>query len=258
MSDSQEQQDTQIGTILDRTKVYAAGLEHARALMTGSDPFLANQSTFDRQARMRLPVSAQQVTAYDYLTFLNTQLRPWTAQELQGLASIFNSIQRKLMAVTRQLPDKIFLIKTSGQEEGFSAYTRHMDTIVMSETKVALMTGGGGDALHSGTDIGALEDIYIHETFHLLSKNNPAMRRQLYAKIGYHQIDQPLTLPAGANWVHGTAMADMKITNPDTPDLDVVIDLIPPDEPGDGPKPMMPVLLANGSCLGSGGNSQAV
>lgn len=235
--------DTKIGTILDGTEVFAAGLDRARQLMTAKDAFIANQSRFDRQSRMRLPKTVEEVTLDQYLTFLRTNVRPWSDAELQGLADIFKAIRTRFQRLRMRLPKAVYLVKTSGQEEGFSAYTRHDNTIVMSETKVALMAGGGGDALHPQPDVAALQNIYIHECFHLLSKNNPDIRHKLYAEVGYVQFDRGLTLPEKAVWA-GEPMAQMKITNPDTPVLNVAIDLVPPDDPGGAAVPMMPVLLA--------------
>ncbi|WP_146347400.1 hypothetical protein [Falsiphaeobacter marinintestinus] len=246
MSDTANAKGIKIATILHGTDVFAASLDYSRELLTTEDAFLQNQCQFDRQARMRLPDDVQRVTVDDYLTFVRTQTRGWTPQEVQGLANIFSSIRRKFMFVDLELPKQIYLVKTSGQEEGFSAYTRHDNTIVMSETKVALMgAGAGGDALHPQGNAAALEDIYVHEFFHLFSKNNPDMRHKLYAEVGYSQSASPVELPKTAMWKDGP-MSQMKITNPDTPSLNVAIDLVLPDDPSGEPVPMMPVLLVTG------------
>ncbi len=238
--------NTKVGTVLGNTKVVAVGLDDARRLITFHDDFIKNQSKFDRQSRLRLPSRSHTVSEDDYLTFLKTQVRPWSAGEIDALTTMFKSIDAKFAGLRVHLPDTVHLIKTSGQEEGFSAYTRRDDTIVMSETKVALINpGAGGDALHPQPNLGALEDIYIHEFFHLISKNNPDLRHGLYGQIGYRQFDQPIALPE-TPW-RGETLATMKITNPDTPVLNVVIEMELPDaQPGEV-TPLMPVLLAKES-----------
>ena len=115
----------------------------------------------------------------------------------------------------------------------------------MSETKVALINpGAGGDALHPQSNTGPLEDIYIHEFFHLFSKNNPEIRQSLYDEISYRQFDQPVALP-DTPW-RGETMPAMKLTNPDTPVLDVAIGMVLPGATDGVTTMLMPVLLATG------------
>lgn len=233
--------DQKVGRILGKTDVIAVGLDLARELITSRDDFIRSQSTFDRQARMRIPLAAQKVTLKDYLTFLKTQVRPWTTTDIADLKQVFTSIAAKFKGLTFNLPDQVYLVKTSGVEEAFSAYTRRHDVIVMPEDFLAPMERGGGTALHPSAGMIKTENIYIHEFFHLFSKNNPGIRHKLYADIHYRQCKKPVTLP-DVPW-NGRPMPTMKLTNPDTPTLNVAIDLVPPG--GGEPTPYLPVLLAN-------------
>ncbi|MFW5832496.1 MAG: hypothetical protein ACOCYE_00175 [Pseudomonadota bacterium] len=232
--------DTPLGTVLRDTAVVAAGVERARELVATVDPFVANQSPFDRQARLRLPASVRVVDQPAYLDFLQTQVRPWPEGAIEALRGIVASIAAKFRGLDLHLPATVHLVLTTGEEEGGAAYTRRDDTIVLPAGKVALL--GGGDALHPRPDLGTLEDIVIHEFFHLLSKNNPAARRRLYGLVGYRQLDRAVPLPDVA-W-RGARLADLEITNPDTPVLDVVLDMAPPGSGGPA-RPWLPVLLAN-------------
>ena len=62
----------------------------------------------------------------------------------------------------------------------------------------------------------ALDRLLLHELFHVLSRNAPELRRDLYRIIGFHVCD-PMALPP--------AMADLKLTNPDAPLIDCRIEL---------------------------------
>ena len=232
--------DQKVGRVLGTTDVIAVGLDRARELITSKDAFIRNQSAFDRQARMRIPLEAQEVTLKDYLTFLKTQVRPWTKADLADLKQVFISIAAKFKGLAFQLPKEIYLVKTSGVEEAGSAYTRRQDVIVMPEDFLAPMEQGGGTALHPSAGMTKTENIYIHECFHLFSKNNPGIRQKLYADVGYRQSKKSVTLP-DVPW-NGRPMPTMKLTNPDTPVLNVIIDLVP--RGSKEAMPFMPVLLA--------------
>ena len=61
-----------------------------------------------------------------------------------------------------------------------------------------------------------LRRLLAHELFHVISTQNPELRRDLYAIIGFTMV-KPIALPA--------ALRDRVITNPDAPQLDAVIAL---------------------------------
>jgi hypothetical protein len=139
----------------------------------------------------------------------------------------------------------IYLVKTTGREEAASAYTRHIDTIVLPANMVASLRTPppGGDDLHPARTTSFLAGVLTHELFHILSKNNPAARSRLYAELGFRELAAPLNLPDDPAPC-GLSYAQLKLTNPDAPCLNVAIDLVPPD--GEAAVPMVPVLLSQG------------
>ena len=62
-----------------------------------------------------------------------------------------------------------------------------------------------------------LADILAHECFHVLSRANPGLRRQLYATIGFEKCAEIRFPPA---------MAARRITNPDAPVFDQAITVL--------------------------------
>ena len=67
------------------------------------------------------------------------------------------------------------------EEDGASAYTRQ-NFIVLAQ--------GLFDAPES-----ALEDIFIHELFHILSRNNPDMAERIYNTIGFVKCNPVAPIP---------------------------------------------------------------
>ncbi len=234
-----------IGDVLTNTKVYASGLDQARELITTVDAYVSQQSTFDRQARTGLERSTLEVSRAVYLNYVRSQVMAWDKTELRALKAIFESVKAKFDELALQLPDKVYLIKTTGQEEGYAAYTRLENVIVLPANMVAsiVASGGYGDPLHPGPSKTYLENIIIHEFFHLLSKNNPDYRRSLYQLVNYSMMDNNVELPDTPG-PSGHPMSEMKITNPDTPFLNVYIKMQSPKD-ASILQNMMPVLLAS-------------
>lgn len=237
--------DPAIGSIRPGTEVRAASLETGRALLSVVDSFVESQSQFDRQARVGIARETLEVTREVYLSHVRAQVMDWTATEIAALKRIIASLADKFAVMGFTLPDPVYLVKTSGMEEAFAAYTRSLDTIVLPANMVASLTVGSsyGDPLHPGPSSEYLEKIVNHEFFHLISKNNPALRHRLYGQINYKSTGNEVPLPE-VEWVDGRSMPEMKITNPDAPLLDVYIEMEVPVDGGTRKMPLMPVLLA--------------
>jgi len=238
--------DPAIGDVRPGTQVRAAGLASGRALLSVVDRFVESQSQFDRQARVGVARAEREVTRDIYLEYVRSQVMDWTAAEVAALTQIITSLADKFAAMAFTLPETVYLVKTTGEEEAGAAYTRAMDTIALPANMVASLTGGrgNGDPLHSGPSTEYLEKIVNHEFFHLISKNNPALRHRLYGQVNYKSTGAEVPLPDVA-WVKGRNMPEMKITNPDAPLLDVYIEM--EVQVGDSTRtmPLMPVLLAS-------------
>ena len=73
------------------------------------------------------------------------------------------------------------MIKTTGREEGNAAYCRGK-AIVLPASKLQLPPN-------------RLQRLLMHELFHLLSRQDPQLRKQLYGIVGFTPCD-PIALPA--------------------------------------------------------------
>lgn len=245
--------DTLLGEFPGGTKLYAASVARGRAQLGKVDEFVENQSAFDRQARCGLTAASVAVGPAIYLDYVRSQVLAWSAAEMQALKTIVAGVGERFARLALAFPDTLFLVKTSGQEEGYAAYTRGADTIVLPANMVNSLAAAAnfGDPLHPGGSTDYLADVLIHECFHLYSKHNPVQRRALYRQLHYVELDTPVALP-DTPWPTPRSqgrLPDFKLTNPDTPRLDVMIEMPVNANPDDPASPLrrralMPVLLA--------------
>ena len=245
--------NTVIGTLPGGTEVVAVSLEAGRKLLTTVDDYLSQQSPFDRQARVNLRRQVVEVTLPMYLDYIASQVMSWSQAEIEALGVIVSAMAKLFAPLSLRLPAEIHLVKTSGQEEGYAAYTRRKDTIVLPANMVASVETAVsyGDSLHPANDVSYLQNVMIHECFHLFSKNHPEERFKLYNQIHYRSTGAAVVLPDVPWGPPGsqTTMSDLKITNPDEPDFDVYIEMLVPSIPGDEDSPrvkraLAPLLLA--------------
>ncbi|MBB5939750.1 hypothetical protein [Streptomyces zagrosensis] len=235
------------------SQIVAASVADGRQLLRAHDAFVNALSGFDRQSRVGLRSSSVTVTTEIYLDYVASQIMAWTKAETDALQGIVKEIDGRISGRwSFTLPPVIHLVKTTGQEEGRAAYTRHLDTIVLPAGKVDTIfaVSSDSDPLFPRNNTASLRDILIHELFHLVSKNNAKQRKALYELIGYRQLDRPVALP-DVPWPKNTSsarMPDLKITNPDAPLLDALFTFSFPNmEPPPWPtRDVVPILMANG------------
>ena len=156
-------------------------------------------SPFDRSARLK---TDQPVSEKEYLEFVQKNVLAWTDVDKQKVKQAIEAVKPKLAKLALPLPNTIYLIVTTGEEEGGAAYTRG-DAIVFSRRQLS------GSAK-------SLEGLVCHELFHVLSRANPELRERLYGIIGFTKCDE-LELPE--------PLKARKITNPDAPKNDHCIQL---------------------------------
>jgi len=168
-----------------------ATASEAAEILTRKDDFIQRLSAFDRAARMK---TDRTVSAEEFLAFVKASVSSWTDAEKGKVEAAIGRIRPALEALPLPLPKTIALLKTTGAEEGQAFYTR--DTaIVFPEGQLTAANP-------------PLEKTIAHELFHILSRENPAMREALYQAIGF---------TACAEVQLETSLQPRKITNPDAP-----------------------------------------
>ena len=159
------------------------------AILRQRDGFVAALSAFDRAARLK---TDQPVSEAEYLRFIGAQTQPFSEDERRRLGDGLRGLDEKLGRLFRTLPlpRELVIVKTNGLEEGQAAYCR--GNAIVLPAKIL--------------DSNELAPTLAHELFHVISTQDPALRRKLYALVGF-QPGAEVALPA--------SLRTRKITNPD-------------------------------------------
>ena len=155
------------------------------------DEFIKQLSPFDKSARLKVQ---KDVTEKEFLVFISRQVLSWRADEEKKVLIAIEKIKLGLAKFCLNFPSTIYLIKTTGKEEGNAAYTRGQAIIIPQ------------DRLESSQE--RLTHLVAHELFHILSRYQKELREQLYQVIGFKKYNKH---------IFPTDLEDQKITNPDAP-----------------------------------------
>lgn len=179
------------------------------------DVFSRAMSRFDREVRLGRREMADEA---DVLRHAAAQVIPWSDTDRATALTALASLSGKLKPFSIPLPPSILLIQTNGKDEGAAAYCRYPAIIVPNQI---VARGAAG-----------LESLLCHELFHIISRHDVQLRQRLYRIVGFESCE-PIAAP--------DALRDRKITNPDAPLWDTVIQLKLPT----GPLNATPVLVAS-------------
>jgi SagB-type dehydrogenase family enzyme len=174
--------------INENTIIEFATVKQGRNILGAKDDYSEKLSRFDLTAKMQ---TDKPVTRQDYLANAADSVVSWTDEEKKNLEPALEQIKSDLSFLKWQFPQTVYLIKTTGKEEGGMSYTR-----------------GNGVVLHGGRGGGRAKGLITHELFHVLSRHNPEMRDQLYATIGFKKCND-IVIPE--------PLSQIMISNPDAP-----------------------------------------
>ena len=174
-----------------QTVITFANTQKARIILGRDDEFIRQMSPFDRAARLK---TDKAVSEKDFLAFVTNNILAWKNDEKLKVENDLKAILPELKKFSVQFPRKIYLIKTTGKEEGNAAYTRG-NVIILPQAKLF-------------TSAANTRKILAHEFFHILTRNNPRHREKLYNAIGFKACNE-INMP--------NVLKPIKITNPDAP-----------------------------------------
>lgn len=181
--------------------LHLADRAEAEALLQTEDEFIAQLSPFDIQSRL----GDRSGSKVELLSFIGSQARSFENEEIKKLnkaAATIDSLARQ-KAWHLNFPKRVYILKTTGAEEGGAAgYTRG-NFIVLKE-----------DFLKK--ELSVITRLLAHEAFHILSRANPNFRKELYALIGFKMMP-PISYPP--------LIKDRRITNPDAIQTDAYLEL---------------------------------
>lgn len=184
--------------------LHFATVDEGRAIITKVDDYLGSLSKFDLEARLHTDLDA---TLERLQKHVGEQVIEWSAEDRAKIAEVVGRLKEKFDAYNLPLPKPVVLVQTTGKDEADAAYVRST-AIILPKHMV-------------GWNAARLEKLFVHELFHVLSRNSPEARAKLYAIIGFRACPE-IELP--------TAWRDRKITNPDGPKLNNCIELTVGDE----------------------------
>lgn len=171
------------------TEIVFASVEEAEKILTRKDHFIKSMGPFDRSARLK---TGKEVSEKKFLEHVANQVLPWTVGEKIRIEAVFKSIVGRIEDFNLNFPREIFLIKTTGKEEGGAAYCRS-NAIVLPQKMLAGRNKG-------------LEKLLIHELCHILLSNDPRLREALCRAINFKKCND-IELPE--------KLRDVRLTNPD-------------------------------------------
>jgi hypothetical protein len=178
----------------ETTTVAFASVDEGKRVLTNRDDFVQSMSPFDRAARLK---TDKDVSEAQYLEFVGRSVLAWNEAEKRKAVSAMSDIQSRVGAWPLPWPEKMLLIKTTGDEEGDAPYTR-ANAVVFPGADLSL-------------PVAKLRKTLCHELFHVLSRANPELRERLYATIGFVKCGEVEFPPE---------LKPRKITNPDAPKND--------------------------------------
>ena len=176
--------------LADTTLVFATVAE-GRKVLGKRDDFVKQLSPFDRAVRLK---TDREVSESELLFFIRRQVLAWTEPEKKRIGAALDSVRSALETLTFSLPERIYLVKTTGRDESGAAYTRDQ-AIVFPAAKLK-------------AEPMAIQRIICHELFHILSRANPSLKERLYQAIGFKKCPGVQFPPS---------LASRRITNPDAP-----------------------------------------
>lgn len=162
----------------------------ASAVFAADDDFMRRVSPADISVRLRQPSGSKAELQAVYAA----APQAWSAEERARLEAMIARRGPQTAILSDYLPDRILLVKTDGSADTSLPHTR--------ANAINL-----GQALNPDDD--ALDTLFFHELFHVLSRENSARHADMYALIGFRRC--AFTPPP--------ELADAMITNPDAPDV---------------------------------------
>lgn len=174
-------------------EVLFATREEGRDRVSSSDIYTRSLSPFDLQAKVQRIGCLSEA---DYLENCRAFVRAWSKDEVVYLREIVRQTDLRLskLEVHAEMPPEIFLVKTTGWEEGgANGYTRQ-NNIFLNQSSLS-------------------SNLFRHEVFHIISRFNQAIRDASYETVGFKK-SSPITYKN-----------DRRISNPDAPSLNHTVTL---------------------------------
>ena len=146
---------------------------------------------YDQISKLEMEIQMKSITPFKdrndakkaYHKFIVSEVSSWKDAEMETLINIFSQVKKMCDTLSpRIFPDGIKLIKVKTNHYGNHVYYTRGRNILIPENIFPL------------DDASSQLPVMIHEVFHILSRNNPDIRHDLYRLIGFEKSQKPIKL----------------------------------------------------------------
>ena len=109
------------------TRIVFADVNEAKKILATRDEYIQSLTPFDRSLRLK---TEKAVSEEEFLKYISGQAMEWSESEKERLKGTIESVVNKTERFELNLPPVIFLVKTTGKEEGGAVYCRR-NAIIM-------------------------------------------------------------------------------------------------------------------------------
>jgi hypothetical protein len=162
------------------------------------DGFFSTISALEMNIQMKNP--AEPGTREDalkaFIPYLKTQVSNWSSSEKLAMLEVFKKVKQLCDTINpRIFPGNLRLIKIKNGHYGNDVYYTRGNNIMIPEN------------IFEQSDMERQVPVMVHEVFHVLSRQNPQLRHDLYKLIGFEKADKPIKL--------NKILEHFLLTNPD-------------------------------------------
>jgi len=160
-----------------------------RAILSTRDEYVRTISALERSARLR---TGGKVDEGRFMQSMQATVLDWTEEERRRLRPLIARLDRFLSGLKWKRPGRILLVRVDASLENGAPHTR-ANGIMLPKNEFT----GTADLLTY---------VLSHETFHVLTREDGALKERLYGAIGFHRCER-IEIPE--------SVSRMRITNPD-------------------------------------------
>lgn len=151
------------------------------------DGFFEQISAIDMEIQMKkeAPYADRTKALKDYKSYLAKEVSSWKASEKEMMLDIFTEAKKLCDTISPRLfPGGIKLIKIKTNHYGKDVYYTRNDIIFIPENIFPI------------NDSESTLAVMLHEIFHVISRQNPSLRKDIYQLIGFEKANKPVKLNA--------------------------------------------------------------
>jgi hypothetical protein len=167
--------------VLDVKQLYALNGDSAKYHLTKDqeEGFFENINKNEVALQMKSPpVDGEERTQMiqRYKQFLEQDVRDFNSADIDYINKVFVDLYKNPRLQELNMPDSLLLIKVAGTHYGNSVYYTRENCIIIPENVL------------QDKDESAFSGVMLHEIFHIFSRYNPTIKKELYELIGFTSI----------------------------------------------------------------------